>query len=74
MRTVEEVMKELEEFKRHQKTVSDILEKIRSDSEVRTFFRDTFGMNENPLVTLNSFLSVKEMELRRKLDKCKVDV
>ena len=74
MKKVSEVRKELEELKQFDKMLCGILSGMDSNFETAQFMSKTFGVSKENLRKLESYISVREMNLRHQLDECMVDM
>lgn len=74
MKKVSEVRKELEELNQFDKMLWGILNSMNSNFETEKFMSTTFGVSKENLRKLESYISVREMNLRHQLDECMVDM
>lgn len=74
MKKVSEVRKELEELNQFDKMLCRIISGMDSNFETAKFMSTTFGISKENLRKLESYISVREMNLRHQLDECMVDM
>ena len=74
MKKVSEVRKELEELNQFDQMLCRILSGMNSNFETAQFMSKTFGISEEDLRKLESYISIREMNLRHQLDECMVDM
>lgn len=74
MKKVSEVRKELEELNQFDKMLCGIISGMDSNFETAQFMSTTFGVSKESLRKLESYIAIREMNLRHQLDECMVDM
>ena len=74
MRKVGEVLREIEELENHSKVISDIVNKMSNDNDIRKYMMETFRVDTNTMSSIASKISIRAMKLKDGLKECQVDI